>query len=225
MEINTYHHLSPSAFGKTGLRNADPYRLDSIYVQKFTIGQETKIASAGSCFLQYIHRQLKESDFDVLDYDLPPPGLHEDLKRKYGYSMYSARYGNIYSVRDLLQLMQEAAGKRTPKNVVWQMNGMFFDTLRPGIEPEGLGSVEDVMAHRRHHLAKVMKIFLDLDLFIFILGLIEIWVHQASDTVYPSAPGTVVGEYDASTYIFANADFSDIISDLQLFLLLLDPHA
>jgi hypothetical protein len=221
MKTNPYHDLSLSAFWKSGVHDADPYSLDSIYGQKFAIAQETKIATAGSCFAQHIHRKLKERGFNVLDYELPPPGLHGGHHHFYGYSMYSARYGNIYSVRHLLQLIQEAAGERSPIDAVWQKNGMFFDALRPAIEPEGLCSVEDVVAHRCHHLAKVIEVFVDLDLFIFTLGLTEMWVHQASGTVYPSAPGTVVGEYDASKYMFVNAEFTDIVSDFNLFLSLL----
>ena len=61
--------------------------------------------------------------------------------------MYSARYGNIYTVRQLLQLAQEVAGNWTPKNYIWEKNGRFFDALRPGIEPNGFNSRNKVIQH------------------------------------------------------------------------------
>ena len=75
--------------------------------------------------------------YKVLDVEPPPPGLPETMHQKFGFSMYSARYGNIYTVRQLLQLAQEVAGKWTPQNYIWPKNAKF-DALRPAVEPEGL---------------------------------------------------------------------------------------
>ena len=50
------------------------------------------------------------------------PGGLRDLYQKYGFSMYSARYGNIYTVKQLLQLAQEVAGERKPQNYIWKKN-------------------------------------------------------------------------------------------------------
>lgn len=85
------------------------------------------------------------------------------------------------------------------------------------MEPEGLDSEEEVQAHRRFHIEKVKGLFQSLDLLIFTLGLTESWVHKESGTVYPTAPGTIAGEFDDSIYQFKNAHFSEINEDFRKF--------
>jgi len=217
MGKNPYSDLPKSAFWKTGVSQENPYAIEGIYKKKFDIPPDAKIATAGSCFAQHISRHLKKNGYNVLDVEPPPPGLPENLHQKFGFSMYSARYGNIYTVRQLLQLAQEVACEWTPQNYIWEKNGKFYDALRPAVEPEGLDSTEEVAEHRQYHLSRVKKLFESLDLFIFTLGLTEMWVHKESGTVYPTAPGTLVGEFDDTLYEFVNAQFSSIKKDFNRF--------
>ena len=217
MGKNPYSDLPKSAFWKTGVAQENPYEIEGIYKKKFDIFANTKIATAGSCFAQHISRYLKCSGYHVLDVEPPPLGLPEKLHQKFGFSMYSARYGNIYTVRQLLQLAQEVSGEWTPWDYIWQKNGKFYDALRPAVEPEGLDSPEEVAEHRKYHLSRVKELFESLDLFIFTLGLTEMWVHKESGTVFPTAPGTLVGDFDEHFYEFKNAQFSSIIDDFNLF--------
>ena len=218
MAISPYSDLPKSAFWKTGVAQEDPCEIESIYKKKFKILPQARIATAGSCFAQHISRHLKKNGYNVLDVEPPPPGLPPHLHQKFGFSMYSARYGNIYTVRQLLQLAQEVAGEWAPSSWIWEKNGRFYDALRPAVEPEGLGSHEEVLEHRKFHVSRVKELFEGLDLFIFTLGLTEMWVHKESGTVYPPAPGTLVGEFDESLYEFQNAQFSEIIRDFNMFL-------
>ena len=217
MGMNPYSGLPKSAFWKTGVAQENPYAIKDIYEKKFDILPDTKIATAGSCFAQHISRHLKKNGYNVLDFEPAPPGLQNDMHQKYGFSMYSARYGNIYTVRQLLQLTLEAAGTSTPTNYIWEKNGRFFDALRPNIEPDGLDCPEEVIEHRAFHITRVRELFKRLDLFIFTLGLTEMWIHKESGTVYPTAPGTLLGDFDESIYEFKNAQFQEIISDFNLF--------
>lgn len=217
MATNPYKDLPRRAFWKSGVAQENPHCIEGIYKRKFTIAQEAKIATAGSCFAQHISRHLSKNGYRVLDVEPAPSGLPEHWHAKYGYSMYSARYGNIYTTRQLLQLAQEASGLWKPQNHIWEKEGRFFDALRPAVEPEGLASAQEVIAHRQEHLSQVKRLFKKLDLFVFTLGLTEMWVHKESGTVYPSAPGTIAGEYDPNKYQFINAGFSEIIDDFQAF--------
>ena len=217
MGKNPYSDLHKSAFWKTGVSQENPYAIEGIYKKKFNIPPKTKIATAGSCFAQHISRHLKTNGYNVLDVEKPPPGLPENLHQKFGFSMYSARYGNIYTVRQLLQLAQEVAGKSTPQNFIWEKEGKFYDALRPAIEPKGLESPEEVIRHREFHISRVKELFESFDLFIFTLGLTEMWVHKKSGTIYPTAPGTLAGEFDENLYEFKNAGFGDIINDFHEF--------
>ena len=215
--INPYSDLPSSAFWKTGVAQENPFAIKGIYQKKFDISPDAKIATAGSCFAQHISRYLKKNGYNVLDVEPPPPGLSENEHQKFGFSMYSARYGNIYTVRQLLQLAQEVSGEWTPQNYIWEKDGKFYDALRPAVEPEGLNSPEEVAKHRQYHLLRVKKLFKSLDVLIFTLGLTEMWVHKESGTVYPTAPGTLVGNFDKSIYKFKNAGFVSILNDFKNF--------
>ena len=217
MGKNPYSDLPKSAFWKTGVAQENPCAIEGIYKKKFKIPPNAKIATAGSCFAQHISRHLEKNGYNVLDVEPPPLGLPDNLHQKFGFSMYSARYGNIYTVRQLLQLAQEVAGEWTPQNYIWEKNGKFYDALRLAVEPEGLDSPEEVVEHRHFHASRVKKLFESLDLFIFTLGLTEMWIHKESGTVYPTAPGTLVGDFDGQLYEFQNAQFSSIIGDFNLF--------
>ncbi len=155
--------------------------------------------------------------YNILDVEPPPPGLPESLRHKWGFAMFSGRYGNIYTVRQLLQLSLEVAGKWIPENYIWEKDGRYYDALRPTVEPDGLNSPEEVVEHRHYHITRLKKLFKALDLFIFTFGLTEMWVHKESGTVYPTAPGTIIGEYDENLYEFKNSHFSQVIGDFNEF--------
>lgn len=217
MSIHPYSDLPKSAFWRTGVVQQELGIIDNIYKKKFNILPKAKIATAGSCFAQHITHSLKKNGFYVFDVEPPPPGLPESLHRKYGYSTYSARYGNIYTVRQLLQLVMEVNGDFTPQNLVWEKNNRYFDALRPSIEAKGFDSVDEVLANRKSHLSRVKELLLKMDIFIFTLGLTELWVHKSSGTVYPTAPGVLAGEFDEKIYEFKNSNYEEILSDFRKF--------
>ena len=217
MGQNPYSESPKSAFWKTGVVQENPYFIEGIYKKKFKIPPNVKIATAGSCFAQHISRHLRKNGYNVLDVEPPPPALPKNLHQKFGFSMYSARYGNIYTVRQLLQLTKEIAGDWTPQNYIWEKNGKFYDALRPAVEPEGLNSPEEVVEHRQFHISRVKELFKSLDLFIFTLGLTEMWVHKESQTVYPTAPGTLAGDFNEDIFEFKKSNVIEIINDFIQF--------
>lgn len=215
--MNPYKELPKSAFWRSGVTEENPHEINNIYKKKFNIKPNTKIATAGSCFGQYVGKHLKKGGYKVIDEEQAPPGLSDEAQQKYGFSMYSARYGNIYTVKQLLQLAQEVAGERKPENYIWQKNGKYFDALRPAVEPEGHDTEQEVIEHRDFHIEKVKNVFTKMNLFIFTLGLTEMWLHKESGTVYPTAPGTICGEFDKNIYEFKNAKFKEIKNDFKKF--------
>lgn len=214
--MSPYQGLPARAFWRTGIVQQTPTTIDDLYQKKFEIAANVGIATAGSCFAQHISRHLRERGYRVLDVEPPPSGLSGDEAKKFGYELYSARYGNIYVVRQLLQLLQETRGRFQPQDWVWERNGRYFDALRPGVEPNGLDSPEEVQAHRVQHLAAVRRLTQQAGLFVFTLGLTEAWVHKKSGTVYATAPGTIAGAFDAEKYEFKNFSFLEIYKDFLL---------
>jgi len=208
---NPYRTFPPESFWKTGVASAHWSELPNLYRRKFRIDAKTRIATAGSCFAQHIASYLRKNGFRVLDAEPAPDGLGDP--KKFGYGLYSARYGNIYVVRHLLQLLQEAWGEPVNTDPVWEMNGRFYDSMRPTVEPEGLDSPEEVLAHRAQHLERVRQTFSNADLLIFTFGLTEAWVNHDSGQVYPTCPGTVAGTFDSEKFRFKNFTFLQIFRD------------
>ena len=113
----------------------------------------------------------------------------------------------------MLQLAEEALGRRVPQVRVWQKGGRFFDALRPSVDPVGHDSEAAVLALRQKHLVAVRRLLEELDVLVFTLGLTETW--EAGDgTVYPVAPGTLAGEFDPARYRFRNLRHGEVLADM-----------
>lgn len=211
-----YSGLRPRAYWRSGVVERHALDMGDIYVKKFDIRPDDQIATAGSCFAQHIARRLRQHNYRVLDVEPAPPGLG-GAANDFGFELYSARYGNIYTVRQLLQLAQEADGLRTPAETVWEKSGRFYDALRPSVEPDGLASPALVLEHRRQHLRRVRTLLDQTTLFVFTLGLTETWESLADGTVYPTAPGTIAGSHDPARYAFKNLTYTEVLEDFLAF--------
>jgi len=212
-----YSDLPSRNFWKGAIARQSPGTVSELWQPKFRFAPDTRIATAGSCFAQHISRYLRARNAAVVDLEPAPPGLSAANAVKYGYGIYSARYGNIYTVRHLLQLTEEAVGRFAPSDVVWERDGRFFDAMRIGVEPAGLPSAEAVQRHRLQHLDRVRRLFARADVFVFTLGLTEAWTHRESGTVYPTAPGTIAGTYQPDVHAFRNFDFLEVYQDFVKF--------
>ena len=214
-----YSALPSRAFWRKAVAEASPFDQSDLYQPKWKISPDTKVATAGSCFAQHITCHLRANNFNVLDLEQPPFSLEDEHHQRFGFSLYSCRYGNIYTAQQLLQLAQEARGRFQPQEPAWERHGRWFDAQRPGVEPEGLDSADAVREHRRHHLTRVRLMFKRMDLFIFTLGLTEAWVRRGGrqDTVYPTAPGTIAGQFEPEQYAFRNYGCASVIQALQSF--------
>lgn len=212
-----YTGLPERAFWRSAVASRAPLDPGDLYVPRFTISRQDKIATAGSCFAQHIGRALRGAAFNVLDCEPAPSDLDTDEAGARGYGLFSARYGNIYTARQLLQLLLEAEGQVRPATAVWERNGRFYDSQRPGTLPDGQSSEAAVLADRSRHLAALRGLFRDLDLFVFTFGLTEAWIHRATGTVYPTAPGTIAGRHDPSVFAFRNFDATEVLADFEAF--------
>ena len=124
-----YDDLPPQAFWRNGVAGGD---LTGLFAPKFPITRDTAVATAGSCFAQHVGRALRSAGLTVLDAEPAPPGLDPDTARSFGFGLYSGRYGNIYTTRQLIQLFDEAFGRRSPEDLVWQREGRFYEGVPVG---------------------------------------------------------------------------------------------
>ncbi|MFC2966827.1 GSCFA domain-containing protein [Acidimangrovimonas pyrenivorans] len=187
-----------------------------LYTPRFIISKSEVIAAAGSCFAQHIGAQFKRRGYNFLDVEPPPPLLPEAQYHDYGFDLYSARYGNVYSVRQLLQLLRRARGEFTPKENAWTDDkGRVRDPFRPSIEPDGFASLAEMEADRAYHLSQVAGILRQADLFVFTFGLTEAWECVEDGAILPTCPGTIGGSFDPERYRFKNFTFSEVMADAE----------
>lgn len=215
---NPYSAAKDYQFWRKVISNLEQYEIDPVVNPKFTIDKAAKVCTAGSCFAQHISNRLAKIGFN---YHIPEDGesLSSQEKVDRGYGVFSARYGNLYTVRQLLQLFDEAFGLRPKSEQAWSCaDGRFVDPFRPNIEPAGFESAEAVINSRREHLSHVKAVFQNSDIFVFTLGLTEGWVNKIAGDVFPLAPGVSGGNFEEDKYSFINFNINDVRDDLKTFL-------
>lgn len=218
--MNPYRHLPDSSFWSRSVASKGPGQIDPVVSTKFTIGSNDKVATMGSCFAQHISKQLVKLSLPYFVTESPPDhlSLTDALSRNYG--IFSARYGNVYTIRQALQLLQRTMGLFEPDDNVWTYKGGFVDAFRPQIEPEPYESIDQVLDARQEHLQSVKRLFLETDVLVFTLGLSEAWRSLTDGSVYPMAPGVHGGQFDSSLVEFRNFEVQELQEDLESFVLM-----
>lgn len=212
-----YTDLPDTSFWKQSISTRAPGEVDPVLEPPFRIGRKDRVATAGSCFAQHISKRLRGAGFRYMVAEPGPADAATGEQR--GFYDFSARYGNIYTARQLLQLFDRAFGYYRPLERVWARHeGGFCDPFRPRIEPEGFATEAAVEADARQHLVAVRRMFRQLDVFVFTLGLTECWTSRLDGAAYPVAPGVVGGTYDPDQHVFENFSVSDVVADLNRFL-------
>ena len=196
---------------KTGHLLPQPQRFE-------LIGTSDKIASAGSCFAQNIARYLTDRNFNYNICEPAPIFFDRDQAFDWGYGQFSCRFGNIYTILQLEQLLERALGRRHVAAVdqFWQnADGKWFDLLRPRINRYGFDSREVAELDTRQHLAAVLEMFRTSSVFIFTYGLIEYWYDDRDGTVFPTAPGCGYGTFDSSRHKAGLMGVGDVVRSTQ----------
>lgn len=199
-----------------------PHQLvDPVVDFRFKILKTDRVATAGSCFAQHIAKNLIKSGFNYYVTETPHP-IIKDVALNFGYGAFSARYGNIYTSRQLLQLIKRAFNLFITTDSFWlDKNDNFVDPIRPTVQKNGFISIEELNADIHNHLAAVRDMFKNLTFFVFTLGLTECWVNKRCGTAYPLCPGVAAGKYDPELHAFINFGVNDVVADLTEFFNLL----
>lgn len=212
-----YRGLPERQFWRQAVAPA-PETVDPV-LPRLELRPETRIATAGSCFAQHIARALRRRGIAPIDVEPAPSALSAAEAQARQYGVYSARYGNLYTARQLLQLLQRATGRFEPREPAWQRpDGRWADPFRPEIEPQGFETPEALLADRHAHLVTVRTLFEHTELFVFTLGLTEAWTSREDGAVFPLAPGVVAGAYDPVHHAFVNFDVAEVRDDLLAFI-------
>ncbi len=214
---NPYATLPDHQFWRRAIENVAAENVDPVVRAKFPISQHDRVATAGSCFAQHISASLSGQGFNFYVAEKNPALTPEEATRRQ-YGTFSARYGNLYTARQLIQLFDRAYDRFTPSDDHWvRDDGKFVDPFRPQVEPDGFASLDGLVRARSQHFAAVREMFERLDVFVFTLGLTEAWRSRIDGAVYPLAPGIVAGRMDDAAHEFVNFDVNEVISDMRLF--------
>ncbi|KQR77652.1 GSCFA domain-containing protein [Rhizobium sp. Leaf341] len=221
MKHHPYIDLPDHQFWKKSFGPGFIGGLDPVSSTRFTIGPDDKVVAAGSCFAQHVARHIQMRGFNFHQTEK----AHSLFVRRkwndahggtFNYDTFSARYGNIYTARQLCQLIDRAFGSFSPLSTAWQRrDGMFVDPFRPQVEPDGFISAREVDLDRDYHLAAVRKALTEADVFVFTMGLTEAWADKRDGAVYPIAPGVAGGTFDPDIHAFKNFTVTDTIEDMN----------
>jgi hypothetical protein len=215
--MHPYDRQPDTAFWRRTIGDRAPDEIGGWYTRRLSLVGK-RVATAGSCFAQQIGRHLRASGYDYVDLEPAPPGLPPSDHLVWGYGMYSARYGNVYTSRQLVQLVQRATGQFTPAEDWWQKDGGVVDPFRPTIEPEPFGSVAELRALRAEHLERTAEVFTRADVLVFTMGLTEAWLSREDGACFPLCPGTAGGNYDEGRHQLRNLGSAEVRADMEQFL-------
>lgn len=215
MADNPYSSLPDHRFWRKAVASLPPFAIDPVIETPFRITPQDKVATGGSCFAQEIANRLQMSGFHYYLAEQPPEGMSSAEALRRNYSMYSCRYGNLYTTAQFLQLIERAYGRFTPQLDYWNRpeDGRFVDPFRPRIEPDGYVTLEEMRADRERHFAAVRHMMETMDVFVFTFGHTETWRHKADGAILQLAPGVAGGEWDENVYEFYNMTVSEVVRD------------
>ncbi len=215
---NPYSAKPDTAFWRKAVAGVPAFALDPMIDSPFSISETDEVATAGSCFAQNIARSLRARGLRYYVPESPPAGMPADQAATMNYGTFSARYGNVYTVRQLVQLFDRAHGRFTPALNVWRdKSGAYIDPFRPLIQPGGFESLAALEEDRVRHFECVRTMFAKLSVFVFTLGLTESWQHEADGAVVPVAPGVAGGDEDSGAFSFVNFTTAEIAADIRAF--------
>ena len=213
-----YEGLPDYQFWRRAIERLPMGDVNPVVNVRFRLSQETRVATAGSCFAQHISRTLRKNGFNYYVAEVGG-GLAPEEAEQRNFGVFSARYGNVYTARQLVQLFDRAYGRFSPVDSNWlRKDGRMIDPFRPQIEADGFDSVTSVEQSRVEHFAAVREMFEHLDVFVFTLGLTEAWRNRHDGAIFPLAPGVVAGEMLADQYEFVNFGVNEVVADLQGFI-------
>lgn len=210
-----YRALPQHCFWRQSMARTPAQDVDPVVRGRFTIAPTDRVATAGSCFAQHIARHLSKSGFryfvSELAHDIVPQAVAQD----FNYGVFSARYGNLYTARQLLQLLRRAYGLFQPQDDLWRReDGRCIDPFRPQIQPNGFASELEYRNDRQRHFEAVRRMVRRMDVFVFTLGLTEAWMSRDDGAVYPLCPGVAGGTFDADRHAFVNFRAGDVVRDM-----------
>lgn len=203
-------------FWRTGVADPGPFGLEDLHRPRFGLSPRDRIMTVGSCFAQNISKALRREGFNWLVTEPAPPGLSAQSARRFGYDVFTARTGNVYTSASMKQWVERALCDTDFDDEIWrEANGRFRDPLRPTVEPDGFASEAELRTARTRTFSALRTAFAEADVLILTLGLTEAWRHRDTGLLYQMCPGVQGGEFDGELHRHVNFRFDEVMADLE----------
>jgi GSCFA family len=180
----------------------------------FKIDLEDEVMTLGSCFAQHVSQRLSKEGFKFLVTEYHPSD--NSLNFENGYGIFTARYGNIYTITQANELLRRCLSTDIAGDI-WSYKGRVVDSHRPRAIPSGYESKNSLLEDRTIHLQATLNGLRRAKILVFTLGLTEGWKNVETGQIYPIAPGVAGGSYDSSIHEPFNMSVSQCISELDDF--------
>jgi hypothetical protein len=208
-----YKSLDDRAFWKRAVSSG--WDAASVPDQGPYIRRGERVASAGSCFAANIVPFIEAAGFAYVRAERGLSCFGELNDDYFSYSKFSAAYGNIYTVRQAVQLLRRAQGSFRPEEDRWiGADDLIVDPFRPGLRFKASSDAE-FDALTAQHLGCVLSAIRQADVFVFTLGLTEAWLSAPDGAVFPACPGTIAGVFDTAQHRFHNFTTAEVNRDLD----------
>jgi hypothetical protein len=213
-----YKKFPTRAFWKRSVSSG--WDVESVPSGERLIRAGDQVASAGSCFASNIVPYIEQAGFKYLRFAGGHRAFGKLAEDNFGYTKFSAGYGNIYTVRQAGQMLKRTLGRFKPNEDRWILGeDLIVDPFRPGLKyPASSDREYDLLTAQHFH--SVHEVFRTASVFVFTLGLTEAWISTIDGAVFPACPGTIRGEFDPVRHAFHNFTVAEITADLNEFILL-----
>lgn len=148
------------------------------------LDSSTPIGSMGSCFAREIKSYLESTGYNYIHYG-------EGKRSNHG----SAAWERVYNTSCIRQEVQRALLGVRPEYYESE-DGRVFDLCRKGTFFSSWGEARD---EEEAYIKCAKRSFLDSDVFIFTLGLSEVWYDKINCVTLAEAPPSII--YDPSRYV------------------------
>ena len=126
MAANPYKGLGDYHFWSRAVAWPGPGQLDPM-ITDHPIAPDHKVVTMGSCFAQHLARNMAGLGLRYHIAEPPPDGMAPEEAARRNYGVFSARFGNVYTVRQAVQLFDRAFGRFQPEDDVWETAAGFVD--------------------------------------------------------------------------------------------------
>jgi GSCFA family len=205
---NPSHTFWDKAVSSSPVGQIDP----AIGLASFKLGPSDAVMTMGSCFAQHVSKRLSKSGLNYLITE--KNSSLNDRTSNDGFGVFTARYGNVYTILQALQLLDRCLINSTDGDI-WMHKGKFVDSFRPRAVPGGFENETQLLADRSAHLKATYLGFQTAQVLVFTLGLTEGWENSSTGQIYPIAPGVSGGEFNATIHKPFNMSVSECISGLN----------